>query len=577
MAKYCAKCGKALPDGVDVCPDCHAVAQEDGAAPFTRITAETEVWKSAGEKPKKERQKKTRTQKQIIGLSIAAAAVLALVIFLIIYIQPVNRVIRYIRGGEYDQAVTLYWSSASLSSGAHDERIQRTALQAAEEILDAYAAHTVGSEEAAAALSKLGTFGEGAETLLADVYAAFRAYNASQDHMAEAKKLTLNGEHLAAREEYLLVMEGDLDYDEARSEAEASFDRYADSVLAAADVLIQTGDYASAIETLEDGERALLDYEVYSEKLDYKLNATYELFEKDLLASAAELAALEDYASAAEKLRQNMERFDYATPALTEALESYLDLAQDKALADAVERAERLYDQGSYAEAFAELDEFCTLEDVKTEEAEAAVAALEARFADDRIAAAKETFANDRETLPDAVELLEEALKIRELEPIRTYLEDISAYLPVSLAELMYVSKEGTLLRYTSTGSTAFDGLDGTTYKDGWLWGEDGAAVTFALSGGYDLLEAVFTVREGREEDAEVSGCFEIVCDGETVYTSETLDHTASEPLEVSVDISGCEVLTIRFVNDYTVSTAEGGYCYHGLCSPTITKNLPND
>lgn len=576
MAKYCAKCGKALPEGVEICPDCHATAQEDGAAPFTRMTAETEVWKTPEEKtrrPKRERPKRTRTQKQIMGIAAAAAAVLALAVFLIIYVQPANRVARYIRGGNYERAIELYWGSETLSSGARDGQIGRAALQAGEKVLDRYAAHELSADEAASALSKLGGLGANAEALLSDVFAKFRAYNESQNHMAKAEKLTLNGDYLAARDEYLLVAEGDSDYAEAREKAEESLGRYTERALSEANVLIQTGDYGAAIDILTEAERALLGYEVYSEKLDYKRGATYALFEEDLLSDAAELAALGDYASAAEKLRQGMERYDYETDALTAAMEGYLGQAKEKILAEAAERAGRLYAQGSVKEAFAVLDELKALPGSKTADVDAAIAALEDRFAADKIAEAEEAFGTNRETLPDAMALLEAALELRDVAAIRDYLDDISRYLPVSLAELDYTSKEGTLLRYASTGTTDFESLDGTTYADGWIWGENGAEVTFALDGGFDLLEGVLAVR--REGSHSAAGHFEVICDGEPVYVSKTLRHSDAASIPVSVELNGCDMLTLRFVTDYTVSTAEGGYCYHGLCSPTVTKSLP--
>jgi len=44
MAKFCVKCGKALPDGIEICSECNVATQENEAALFTRMTSETEVW-----------------------------------------------------------------------------------------------------------------------------------------------------------------------------------------------------------------------------------------------------------------------------------------------------------------------------------------------------------------------------------------------------------------------------------------------------------------------------------------------------------------------------------------------------
>ena len=49
------------------------------------------------------------------------------------------------------------------------------------------------------------------------------------------------------------------------------------------------------------------------------------------------------------------------------------------------------------------------------------------------------------------------------------------------------------------------------------------------------------------------------------------------------VQINSVEVLpepvtvTLRFANDYSVRTADNGYCYHGFCSPTITRYLEGE
>ena len=123
--------------------------------------------------------------------------------------------------------------------------------------------------------------------------------------------------------------------------------------------------------------------------------------------------------------------------------------------------------------------------------------------------------------------------------------------------------------------ASSFEGLDGVDYADGWVWGEDGAELTFVLNGGYDLLEGTVAVR--RDDKEKAGGSFLILCDGEEVYESETLTHPTEEHIEVSVDISGCQRLTLRFVNDYSVRTADNGYCYHGFCSPTLTKYLEGE
>lgn len=570
MAKYCAKCGKALPDGVEICPDCHVTAREDGAAPFTRMTAETEVWKTPedGKKKKRPKRERTKEQKQTIAYIAAAAAVVVIAVALILFFRPQNRVARALRAGEYERARSLYWSEQSLASGAHDAQIEKAVLQAAESVLDAFDAHEISAEDAADALSRLGAIGQNGEALLTEAVEDFRALSVSREHYAQGEKLTLNGDFLGAREEYLQVIERDADYADAREKAEASLDRYTESVISDASVYIQSGDYASAIEALETGKRVLLDYDLYSEKVGYKLTATYELFEENLLKEAENLAALGDYASAAELLRQNMERFGYETESLTAAVDGYLDQAKDQTLAETVLRADRLYDEGSYAAAFALLEDMLDEAGDKAD-VDAAVTALESRYAADMAAEAEEIFSNTRENLPEAIAALETALEVRELEDIRAYLEDLSRYLPASLAEMEVASLSGTVFRQGGV----FEALDGTEYGDGWIWGGAGAEVSFALNGAYDLLEGTLTFR--RDDKVSTNGRFEVWCDGELVYTSPQVNHPYGKAAEISVDVSGCDTLTLRFINDYSVQTSDGGYCYHGFCTPTLTKDLP--
>ena len=574
MAKYCAKCGKALPDGVEICPDCHVAAQEDGAAPFTRMTAETEVWKPPEEQKRKPRAGKpltqrTQRQKLALGIGAAAAVIAALVIFLIIYLQPHNRAVRAIASGDYALAAQLYAREPSLSSGAHDAAIDRAVLQSAEQILTDYAAHTRSTEEAADALNALGAVGRGGEALLAEARARFDALSGSRQHLTRAERLMANGDYLAARAEYMRVAEGDAGRAEAQEKAAECLTLYTEQVIAAANRDIQTGHYGAAVQTLEGADRALLEQELYVEKISYKLKTTYVLLEENLLTEAENLAGLEDYASAAELLRQNMERYGLESEALSAAMDGYLTQAQDKLLADAVARSDRLYAEGSFAEAFAALDDMQSVPNLQEEALEKAVEALETRFVSDRIDAAEEVFALKRENLPEAIALLSAAAEIRELDALRERIETLEGYLPASLTDMEYTSRTGTVFRQKS----AFDSLDGTAYEEGWIWGANGADLTFALGGAYDRLEGTFANR--RDDKSTGSAHFEVICDGVTAYTSETLRHPSQTSVPVSVDISGCETLVLRFVSDYAVETAAGGYCYHGLCSPLVTKDLP--
>ena len=566
MARYCTKCGKHLPDGVESCPECGGSVREDGAALFTRISAETEGWKE--EPHKKIRPKRTRTQQQTAAYTAAAVAVVALAICLILYIQPVNRLKRALERGEYDRAVEIYWSNSSLAEGKQDDELTQPLLDAASSVRDAYARHEIQADDAATTLGKLGTFGSGAEELLSPIYAEFRAMTSSQDHMEKADKFTKSGDYLAAREEYLLVSDEDSAYAEAQEKADTSLDRFADSVLSEADVYIQTGDYTSAMAVLESGRQTLLGYEVYNAKLENKLEGTYALFEENLLTRAQALASQGDYQAAAQLLEDNMVRASYETEHLREIQETYAVSAHEKSAASAAAEAVRLYDAGNCETAFSLLEEMIDKPDANREAIAGTISELEQRFVQDAIREANALFDGKRENLTAALQSLNEALRIRRLPDIEIYRAQLSLYLPLKLSETEYVKKEGTLLRSMST----FDALNGNSYGEGWVWGENGAEVYFDLEGQYDRLEGILVTRG--DDETVTEGSLEIWCDGELAWRSETLQHPTSESITVSVQISGCNELMLRFVNNYAIRAAEGGYCYHGFCSPIAIKDL---
>ena len=77
-----------------------------------------------------------------------------------------------------------------------------------------------------------------------------------------------------------------------------------------------------------------------------------------------------------------------------------------------------------------------------------------------------------------------------------------------------------------------------------------------------------------RDDGKNVSGYFEVWCDGELLETSEKLGHSA-DTVQFSYEVTGCRELEIVFHCDYSTVTGDGGYCYHGICTPQVIKNLP--
>ena len=565
MANQCPKCGKELPEGEGVCPSCGAAAQ-GGAALFTHMTAETERWQKKAEKPERTKQEKRR-----IAILCAAAGLVAIAVFLLLFLQPSARVIRAIHAGRYEQAAEIYWSESALAEKG-SASVDKAVLEAAQTITKQYADHEKDADTAAGEISALSAIGRSAEQgALAEIIESFRALSESRSHMTIAREYALSGEHLAAREEYLQVREDDPDYAAAQQAAKDSLNDYAESVIRQADLSIQEGNLTLALGVLREGEKTLLTYDFYYEKLDNKSKAVAELLSDELLERSAALAGETEYREAAALLQSYIEGYGLSRAELEERRAEYEGLARSQYVAETAAKAQTLLEEGSYEAAFAWLDPLREEPELPAEEVAQAISALEDAYAARILAAAEETFGGDRDRLPDALTQLREALKLRPVEAIRTRLEELSLYLPFSLADEDYIEKVGVIFR----SGSAFEGLDGTKYEQGWIWGDNESEVSFNLGGNYDRLEAVFAVR--REDDTEAAASFEILCDGETVYRSEKLEHTAEDPapVPVSVSVQGCQRLTLRFLNDYAVSTTEDGFCYHGLCSPVVTKDIP--
>lgn len=563
MEKTCPKCGKALPEDAAVCPDCGAPTAEEGrdAALFTQISAETEGWRN------RERRKLSREEwlpRLLIG---AAALVLVLTVVLIIASQAEARVLRAINAGRYEEAATIYWNDPGLAEHG-SERVDRAVLETAEKLTAGFAAHELDGDEAARDISTLSTIGRGGEQLT-DLVERFRDLAESRAHMDRAKALAMEGNYLEARAEYLLVHEDDSDYAEARQKAAACLSDYGDRVIREADKELERGDYAEALRVVMAGEQALLDHEFYYEKLDQKHRDCAALLEENLLKRAAELEGNGSYRVAAELLQSHIEEFSLSGEALLAGYQRCVDEALNDDLDQAKAQADQLFDAGRYAEAFAALDALAERTDIPAERRESVLTEMERRFAELKINQARERFGGVRENLSAAIAILREAMRIRELDDIAAYWEELNQYLPYSLATEDYIEKQGVIFRSTSS----FDARNGVRYTAGWVWGDNGSELTFRLEGEYDRFRATFTVR--RDDSLSASAWFELICDGEVVYTSPRLNHTQTQPIDVDVYLQPCERLTLRFHNDYHVSGTESGYCYHGLCSPVLTRTMP--
>lgn len=569
MAKYCIKCGKALPEGVEKCPDCHAAAQPgNDAALFTMMTAETEVWKDSGEEERKrEMARRIRSNKKKIAIGSVSAVVVAAAVFLVLFLQPGAKVARALDKGEYERARSLY--SEKLADSEPSGQVQKALVQAAESVLEDFSNHELDEAQARSAMGTLSAFGDFTDELLGDILDSFEGLSSSQSSMSQGDLLFEAGDYLAACVRYLAVVESDSMYEQAQEKAQQCFDAYSQEMLSKAGAFIIEDDYVSAIKALREGDAKLQELGTFSQSIDDKLQECLGLYVSRVLTEAKELADAEDFAGAAETIRLCVEDFGFSTDELVTAMTDYEQLAEKKTATDAIAAGYEFYNSLHYAEAFAALDEALEQlpEGSARESVAAAISDMEEQFVEDMLAAADEIYGGDRDNLPDAIAKMERAYAIRELSDIREKGRELETYLPFELVNKDYIAKEGEIFR----SNADFESLSGTKFKN-WLWGRNESSVTFSLGGAYDVFEAVFALR--RESDKAMSGYFELWCDGKLVYTSDELSHDSEAyAIAVNVDVKGVDELKIVFFCDYESSSAENGYSYHGLCRAEALKN----
>ena len=568
MAKYCIKCGKALPEEVEICPDCNVVGQSEAdAALFTKLTSSADAWRESEEEERKILRRAENFHKNRKTIIIAAlCAVLAIaIVLLVLFNLPASRVVRALNRGEYVLAQGIWHEK--LGEEELNGRVENALAEQAQKICDALAAREISDEEAETAIEVLYSFGSFTKELFAPVQKTMDALLESSANMSLGDEYYAAGDYLSACESYRLVAESDALYTEAQTKAQEALDAYAAAVIGEADVLIAENEYTAAIECLKAGDRVLGDYGTFSTAIDGKIEDCYKLYETYILVTAEALAKTEDYISAKETVRVCVEDYGYSTDELSAALEQYTVLAQKQLVTSTLVSAETLYTSGKYAEAFETLE--AILEQVEGEyktQAENGIAEFETRFGEDMCAKADETYGGDRSKVAAALAELETAFEIRRLDIIKDKIEELEPMQPFDLISEAYSKRAGEVNR----NSTEFTAIEGTKYHK-WMWGRDEANIEFSLDANYDVFEAVFAFRGG--SDDKKSAYFDIFLDGEKVYTSETLTAGSENPVvPVKVDISGGKLMKIVFHCDYEASPGQNGYSYHAICIPEVYK-----
>lgn len=568
MAKYCIKCGKALPEGAEVCPDCNAIGQSEAdAALFTKLTSSADAWRESEEEERKilRRAENFHRNRKTIIIAVVCAVLAVATVLLVLFNLPASRVVRALDRGEYLMAQGIWHEK--LNDGELNPRVEAKLVEEAQKVCEALGAREISDIQAKSSMDVLYSFGNFTKELFAPIQEEIDALLESSANMALGGEYFAGGDYLAACDSYKLVLESDALYEEAQGRAAAALDAYTASVLDEAAKLIAENEYNAAIECLKAGDRVLGDYGTFSTEIDGKIQDCYRLYETYILVTAEALAETEDYISARETVRSCVEDYGYSTDTLLAALEQYSALAEKQLVTNTLVTAETLYTSGKYAETFEALE--AILEEVSGEyktQAENAIEEFEKRFGEDMCTKAEEKYGGDRNKVAAAIADLEAALDIRELDIIKDKIDELEPMLPFDLVSEAYSKRVGEVNR----NSTEFTAIEGSKYHK-WMWGRDESNIEFELDAEYDVFEAVFALRGSTEE--ERSAYFEVYLDGEKVFTSDTLA-TDSEVLvlPVKVDVSGAKLMKIVFHCDYEASPSQNGYSYHAICIPEVYK-----
>jgi len=567
MARYCEKCGKALADNTEFCADCYGQQpHETDAALFTRITAETEVWREPVPTASRVSKIKSKVAKMKKQLAIGAGGLVALclVAVLVVSFLPSSRINRALKSGEYDRAFELYTQTLA-SSGSANSRVGQGLVSSAQDICERFASGDLSFDEAKTFFDILYSFDIYTEGL-DEKYGFLNRLLFSAESMSLGKQYEADGSFIEAYECFLNVIEESPEYELAQEKMAQCLVAYSNQILSQAGKIILEDDYLEAIKVLKEGYETLRGYDSFSEEIDAKLLEYSGMYETVLLTEAKFLADEEKYQVAVEFLLENMEHSGIETENLDIALNRYKALSDEKIVLTSAESAQALYETDEKAAAFDLLEQ--TKENLFDESAIAqTIERFEKQFVEDAVAAAKVIMASDTKNVSAAYESAQSAYEIRPHDELKKYLAYLASSAPENLSTMLTSEKSDTVFR--STGS--FSAVDDFTSTDGWIWGRNGEHVIYSLEGKFDTFEGTFAVR--RDDNSYISGYFEVWCDGELRFTSETLKYQ-SDSVRFTVDISGCSELKLVFYCNYETSTAHSGYCHHGICDPIISKNF---
>ncbi len=145
------------------------------------------------------------------------------------------------------------------------------------------------------------------------------------------------------------------------------------------------------------------------------------------------------------------------------------------------------------------------------------------------------------------------------VEPQINYVED------QWLTDLEYLKKSSGLQVCNATVGETNTGVEYEHYLSPFIFGDE---IVYDLKGNYDRLSAIWTITSTRK-DTDEDNYFEIYADDRLIYSSPVLTG-GSAPVDVSVNISGCKILTILFI---AAPDAELG----DILLTTNSSKIPNE
>ena len=356
------------PEAAPVPPVAAAQQKPSAAAPrqnsmAAQSPANMQEHKPAVDQVKKalqeEKPKKKMKKGMLIGIIVASVllvgAIVAGIIFLKWYFSPEQELLRAVESGNLEEAAELVEDERSLR---RNEEFLEALHARIETVKSEFAA---GSKEYTQVMVELDTIEEMDVDDVREAISEAREYahrlNGSHTCFATGESFFAEGYYLDAMEQYAQVIEEDRNYETAQAKHAESITKYREKMLADAEKYASMENYADAIEVLEVALETLTDDAVLTEQIAVYEKESNDKVRADALADAEKLASGGDYAGAIEVLQDGLKTLPDDS-ALTQQIALYEKASEDKVKADALAAAKEYADQGDYTAAMKVLSDY---------------------------------------------------------------------------------------------------------------------------------------------------------------------------------------------------------------------------